>query len=148
MTTQTTDSVFAGLKVVEIASFIAAPAAATMLSDFGADVIKVEPPGLGVRMLLEDAPLQGVTLLARHRAHVERVSWLLVHGLLQLAAVDELNVGNRRPRRPSGVLVLLQAGAERGEDIRPIIVQRGGALPDARAPRAFAGYGGREAWAL
>ena len=45
MTTQTTDSVFAGLKVVEIASFIAAPAAATMLSDFGADVIKVEPPG-------------------------------------------------------------------------------------------------------
>ncbi len=47
MTTQTTQSVFSGLKVVEIASFIAAPAAATMLSDFGADVIKVEPPGLG-----------------------------------------------------------------------------------------------------
>src|ERR1700752_2650335 len=46
-TTQTADSVFSGLKVVEIASFIAAPAAATMLSDFGADVIKVEPPGLG-----------------------------------------------------------------------------------------------------
>jgi crotonobetainyl-CoA:carnitine CoA-transferase CaiB-like acyl-CoA transferase len=44
---QTTQSVFAGLKVVEIASFIAAPAAATMLSDFGADVIKVEPPGMG-----------------------------------------------------------------------------------------------------
>jgi formyl-CoA transferase len=47
MTTQTTDSVFSGLKVVEIASFIAAPAAATMLSDFGAEVIKVEPPGMG-----------------------------------------------------------------------------------------------------
>ncbi len=47
MTTQTTQSVFSGLKVVEIASFIAAPAAATMLSDFGADVIKVEPPGPG-----------------------------------------------------------------------------------------------------
>jgi crotonobetainyl-CoA:carnitine CoA-transferase CaiB-like acyl-CoA transferase len=40
-------TIFAGLKVVEIASFIAAPAAATMLADFGADVIKVEPPGLG-----------------------------------------------------------------------------------------------------
>jgi crotonobetainyl-CoA:carnitine CoA-transferase CaiB-like acyl-CoA transferase len=39
--------VFSGLKVVEIASFIAAPAAATMLSDFGADVIKVEAPGVG-----------------------------------------------------------------------------------------------------
>jgi crotonobetainyl-CoA:carnitine CoA-transferase CaiB-like acyl-CoA transferase len=44
---ETTQSVFSGLKVVEIASFIAAPAAATMLSDFGADVIKVEPPGIG-----------------------------------------------------------------------------------------------------
>jgi crotonobetainyl-CoA:carnitine CoA-transferase CaiB-like acyl-CoA transferase len=45
--TQATQSVFSGLKVVEIASFIAAPAAATMLSDFGADVIKVEAPGVG-----------------------------------------------------------------------------------------------------
>jgi len=43
----TTQSVFSGLKVVELASFIAAPAAATMLSDFGADVIKVEAPGMG-----------------------------------------------------------------------------------------------------
>jgi crotonobetainyl-CoA:carnitine CoA-transferase CaiB-like acyl-CoA transferase len=42
MTTQTPQSVFSGLKVVEIANFMAAPAAAMMLSDFGADVIKVE----------------------------------------------------------------------------------------------------------
>ena len=56
-TTQTTQSVFSGLKVVEIASFIAAPAAATMLSDFGADVIKVEPPGLGdPQRLLSSVP--------------------------------------------------------------------------------------------
>jgi crotonobetainyl-CoA:carnitine CoA-transferase CaiB-like acyl-CoA transferase len=47
VTTQPTQSVFTGLKVVELASFIAAPAAATMLSDFGADVIKVEAPGMG-----------------------------------------------------------------------------------------------------
>jgi len=53
----TTQSVFSGLKVVEIASFIAAPAAATMLSDFGADVIKVEPPGLGdPQRLLSSVP--------------------------------------------------------------------------------------------
>src|ERR1700755_1088957 len=38
------DHIFAGLKVVDLASFIAGPAAATILSDFGADVIKVEPP--------------------------------------------------------------------------------------------------------
>jgi crotonobetainyl-CoA:carnitine CoA-transferase CaiB-like acyl-CoA transferase len=57
MTTHTTQSVFTGLKVVEIASFIAAPAAATMLSDFGAEVIKVEPPGLGdPQRLLSSVP--------------------------------------------------------------------------------------------
>ena len=38
---------FDGLKVIDCASFIAAPAAATVLSDFGADVIKIEPPGEG-----------------------------------------------------------------------------------------------------
>jgi crotonobetainyl-CoA:carnitine CoA-transferase CaiB-like acyl-CoA transferase len=40
-------SLFAGLKVIDCASWIAGPAAATMLSDFGADVIKIEPPGAG-----------------------------------------------------------------------------------------------------
>lgn len=35
---------FDGLKVIDCASFIAGPAAATILSDFGADVIKIEPP--------------------------------------------------------------------------------------------------------
>src|SRR5712672_3380024 len=40
----TTDNIFSGLKVVDLASFIAGPAAAVILSDFGADVIKVEPP--------------------------------------------------------------------------------------------------------
>jgi len=39
-----TDNVFSGVKVVDLASFIAGPSAAVMLSDFGADVIKVEPP--------------------------------------------------------------------------------------------------------
>jgi len=40
----TTDNIFSGLKVVDLASFIAGPGAAVILSDFGADVIKVEPP--------------------------------------------------------------------------------------------------------
>jgi crotonobetainyl-CoA:carnitine CoA-transferase CaiB-like acyl-CoA transferase len=38
------DNIFSGLKVVDLASFIAGPGAAVILSDFGADVIKVEPP--------------------------------------------------------------------------------------------------------
>jgi len=41
------NKIFSGLRVVDIASFIAGPAAATVLSDFGADVVKVEPPGFG-----------------------------------------------------------------------------------------------------
>ena len=43
-TTNIADNIFSGLKVVDLASFIAGPAAAVILSDFGADVIKVEPP--------------------------------------------------------------------------------------------------------
>ena len=43
----TTDNIFSGLKVVDLASFLAGPGAATVLSDFGADVIKVEAPGIG-----------------------------------------------------------------------------------------------------
>ena len=42
-----TDSLFSGLRVIDCASWIAGPCAATMLSDFGADVIKVEAPGVG-----------------------------------------------------------------------------------------------------
>ena len=38
---------FSGLRVVDAATVIAAPAAAMMLADFGADVIKVEAPGQG-----------------------------------------------------------------------------------------------------
>ena len=38
------DNIFSGLKVVDFASFIAGPSAAVILSDFGADVLKVEPP--------------------------------------------------------------------------------------------------------
>src|SRR5262245_1319297 len=40
-------NVFSSLKVIDCASWIAGPAAATIMSDFGADVIKVEPPGSG-----------------------------------------------------------------------------------------------------
>jgi formyl-CoA transferase len=40
----TDDNIFSGLKVVDFASFIAGPSAAVILSDFGADVVKVEPP--------------------------------------------------------------------------------------------------------
>ena len=47
------DYLFSGLKVIDCAIVIAAPAAAMILADFGADVIKIEQPGEGdmLRML-------------------------------------------------------------------------------------------------
>ena len=38
------EAILGGLNVVELATFIAGPAAGVILADFGADVIKIEPP--------------------------------------------------------------------------------------------------------
>ena len=52
----------AGVKVVEIGVWVAGPAAGGVLSDWGADVVKIEPPGIGdpartfSRMLGADLP--------------------------------------------------------------------------------------------
>src|SRR6201993_5253990 len=43
-TSMADNNIFSGLKVIDFASFIAGPSAAVILSDFGADIIKVEPP--------------------------------------------------------------------------------------------------------
>jgi len=53
-----TERLFDGLRVIDAASFIAGPVAATILADFGADVIKVERPGVGdaTRKQLVDVP--------------------------------------------------------------------------------------------
>src|SRR6201997_4055808 len=54
----TNDNIFSGLKVVDFASFIAGPAAAVILSDFGADVIKVEPPSGDMWRIANNLPPQ------------------------------------------------------------------------------------------
>jgi len=41
------EGLFGDLLVIDCASFIAGPAAATVLGDYGARVIKIEPPGVG-----------------------------------------------------------------------------------------------------
>src|ERR1700756_2887346 len=62
--------IFEGLKVLDCASFIAAPAAATVLSDFGADVIKIEPPGTG-------DPYRNLPHLPGYPASEHNFAWLL-----------------------------------------------------------------------
>ena len=47
METRTAAGPLAGLKVVELGQLIAGPFAAKTLADFGADVVKIEPPGAG-----------------------------------------------------------------------------------------------------
>ena len=64
------NSIFEGLKVLDCASFIAAPAAATVLSDFGADVIKIEPPGAG-------DPYRNLPNLPGYPASEHNFAWLL-----------------------------------------------------------------------
>ena len=50
------EQLFGDLLVIECASFIAGPAAGTILSDFGARVIKIEPPGGDGYRLLKHLP--------------------------------------------------------------------------------------------
>jgi crotonobetainyl-CoA:carnitine CoA-transferase CaiB-like acyl-CoA transferase len=62
--------IFEGLKVLDCASFIAAPAAATVLSDFGADVVKIEPPVTG-------DPYRNLPNLPGYPVSPHNFAWLL-----------------------------------------------------------------------
>src|SRR4051812_11096336 len=72
---------FEGLKVIDCGSFIAAPAAATILSDFGADVIKIEPPGAG-------DPYRHLTKLPGHPRSDQNYAWMLGSRNKRSLAVD------------------------------------------------------------
>lgn len=89
--------IFDGLKVLDCASFIAAPAAATVLSDFGADVIKIEPPGLG-------DPYRNLPNLPGYPASQHNFAWLLEARNKKSLALDL--------SRPEGQAVLHRLVAE------------------------------------
>ena len=72
---------FDGLRVLDVGSFVFGPAAATVMADFGADVIKVEPPATGdpYRYLHQMPPLP---------AHDDDYCWLLTSRGKRSVALD------------------------------------------------------------
>jgi crotonobetainyl-CoA:carnitine CoA-transferase CaiB-like acyl-CoA transferase len=91
--------IFEGLKVVDCASFIAGPAAATVLADFGADVVKIEPPGTG-------DPYRALPQIAGNPSSPHNYAWMLDSRNKKSLALDL--------RKPEGRAVLhrLVAGAD------------------------------------
>ncbi len=66
-----------GIRVIDMATVIAAPGAARYLADFGADVVKVEPPGGdGTRRLGWTDPRDGVSYMWKLVARGKRVAVL------------------------------------------------------------------------
>ncbi|MBV8889494.1 MAG: CoA transferase [Alphaproteobacteria bacterium] len=64
------ERIFGGLKVIDCASYIAGPAAATVMSDFGAEIVKIEPPGAGDPYRRRATPPIG-------KAHPRNPHWVL-----------------------------------------------------------------------
>jgi formyl-CoA transferase len=89
--------IFDGLKVLDCASFIAAPAAATVLSDFGADVIKIEPPVTG-------DPYRNLPNLPGYPHSEHNFAWLLESRNKRSLALDL--------SKPEGQAVLYRLVAE------------------------------------
>jgi crotonobetainyl-CoA:carnitine CoA-transferase CaiB-like acyl-CoA transferase len=128
--------IFDGLKVLDCASFIAAPAAATVLSDFGADVIKIEPPGSG-------DPYRNLSSLPGYPASEHNFAWLLENRNKRGLALDL--------SKPEGQAVLHRLASEADVFITnfpPQVRAKLGITYDHLAPQnerliyaSFTGYG-------
>lgn len=101
--TSTEQPLFEGLKVIDAASFLAGPGAATILGDFGADVVKVEPPGGdGYRKLVGNREIDHHWLLTSRNKRSICIDLKQPAGqrLLQdLAAAADVLIVNFRPEQ-------------------------------------------------
>ncbi len=128
--------IFAGLKVIDCASFIAAPAAATVFSDFGAEVIKIEPPGRG-------DPYRALPQVAGNPSSPHNYVWMLESRNKKSIALDLTKHDAR------AVLYRLVAGADVFiTNYPPPVRRRLGVTYDDIAPlnprliyASFTGYG-------
>jgi crotonobetainyl-CoA:carnitine CoA-transferase CaiB-like acyl-CoA transferase len=128
--------IFEGLKVLDCASFIAAPAAATVLSDFGADVIKIEPPGTG-------DPYRNLPNLPGYPHSEHNFAWLLESRNKKSIALDLT--------KPEGQAVLHKLAAKADvfiTNMPPQVREKLGITYDHLAPHnerliyaSFTGYG-------
>jgi succinyl-CoA--D-citramalate CoA-transferase len=132
-----------GYRVLELCSTIAGPACTRLLADFGAEVIKLEPPeGDSVRKL--DVPDQGVALYAasilrnKQAVTIDLKSARGVELALELAKHCDVVVENFRP----GTLERLGLGYEALSQINPgVVLVRVSGYGQTGPYRAKAGYG-------
>ena len=113
----------AGIKVIELANFIAGPLCGTLLADMGADVIKVEPPkGDMARATPPIRNGESVSFVALNRNKRSLVLDLkrpeAIEILLKLAAQSDALIEAYRP----GALEKLGLGSKQVKAINPRII--------------------------
>ncbi len=113
-----------GLRVIDMGALIAAPLAAGMLADQGADVIKVEPPGLGDRFRYVGSSRGGMSglfhLLNRGKRSIalDLTSEAGREVLLRLVRGADVLVQNLRP----GVVERLGIAYDDLREVRPQLI--------------------------
>ncbi len=133
--------VLAGIRVLDLTRLLPGPACTRMLAEWGAEVLKIEPPegDYGNRLgLADDAPAEQVAPLYRivnRGKQVERLDLKSAAGrerLLALVAQSDVLVEGFRP----GVMARLGLGYDALRDVNPALVYC-----------AITGYGSASAWA-
>src|SRR5580704_5385692 len=96
------------LRIIELANVVAGPSVGKHLSDFGADVIKIERPGEG-----DAARLMGETIGSRS-------AWWLTIGRNKRSVTLDL----RHPRGREALLRLVEGADAVVESFRPGVLER------------------------
>jgi len=78
-----------GIRVLDVGTFVFGPAVATVMSDFGAEVIKVEPPGIG-------DPYRYLSLMPPLPASEHFYCWILTSRNKKSIALDLKSAEGRR----------------------------------------------------
>ncbi len=114
----------AGIRVIELSAMVSAPMASGILADQGADVIKIEPPGIGDRLRHTGFGVGGLPALF---ANINRGKRSLVLDLkqprgrallLRLASSADVFVQNYRP----GVMERMGLGEPALRQLRPELI--------------------------